>query len=222
LSLVPLFFPPLVRLVVGLARLASPRNWNECVDSHGRARLRDAWKSGRGLLLSALGLWLCVLLLDLVVLGLGLAVFVTLGADEGDWRAYMLGGPLLLLCCIYAAVVSVLFQLALQSLVQNQRGVASALQHGWRLAQLDAWATLRAALVDCALSAALAALGFLVKHASALCFMTPAVVAYVLLTAIAGVARALYWARVYRALGGLTPEDGVPGLPQLEAAATEA
>jgi hypothetical protein len=43
-----------------------------------------------------------------------------------------------------------------------------------------------------------------------------------LLTAIAGVARALYWARVYRALGGLTPEDGVPGLPQLEAPATEA
>ena len=27
-----------------------------------------------------------------------------------------------------------------------------------------------------------------------------------------GVTRASYWARMYRELGGLSPEDGVPGL----------
>ena len=36
--------------------------------------------------------------------------------------------------------------------------------------------------------------------------------AWVLLTGFAGVARAGYWARAYRALGGLSPDDGVPGL----------
>jgi hypothetical protein len=34
------------------------------------------------------------------------------------------------------------------------------------------------------------------------------------LTGFAGVTRAAYWARAYRALGGLSPDDGVPGLPQ--------
>ena len=209
-TLTPLFVPPIVLLVAGLARLASPRNWSERVAQHGRLRLRDAWTAGRGLFGATLGLWLCLLLLDLVVLGIGLIVFRSLGGHE-DWRAYVFGGPLLLFCCVYAVVVSVLFQLALQSLAQNQRGVASAIQHSWRLTQNDSWATLRAALVDCALSAALAGLSFLVSFGGTWNF-APLSLAYLVLTAIAGVARALYWARVYRALGGLTPEDGVPGL----------
>jgi len=209
-TLTPLFVPPIVLLVAGLARLASPRNWTECLAKHGKVRLRDAWGAGRGLFGATLGLWLCLLLLDLVVLGIGLFVFRGLGGHE-DWRAYVLGGPLLLFCCIYAVVVSVLFQLALQSLAQNQRGVASAIQHSWKLTQNDSWATLRAALVDCALSAALAGVGFLVTPGDSGQF-SPLGLPYLVLTAIVGVARALYWARVYRSLGGLTPEDGVPGL----------
>ena len=67
------------------------------------------------------------------------------------------------------------------------------------------------ALCYCALSAALAGLSFLVSFGGTWNF-APVSLAYLVLTAIAGVARALYWARVYRALGGLTPEDGVPGL----------
>ncbi len=203
-TLLPFMLPPLMLFVVGLARLSSPQNWSACIARLGRARLRDALVSGRGLLWSTLGLWSCVLLLDLAVLGLGATVFISLGGEGNTWRAYVLGGPLLLFCCAYAAVVSVLFQLALHSLAQNRRGVVSALQHAWRLTQNDPWATLRAALVDCALSAVLAILGF--THSG------PIFVVGVMLGAIAGVARALYWGRVYRALGGLTPEDGVPGV----------
>ena len=212
--LLPFLFPPLMLLVVGLARLSEQKNWDECVARHGRARLRDAWAAGRGLLGATFGLWICVLLLDLVVLGVGVLVFRG-GADQRpDWPSYLIGGPLLLFCCAYATVISVLFQLALHSLAQNRRGVVSALQHGWKLAQNDPWATLRAALVDCALSLALWA--FAVGGIPiACCFSWLVAIAYVMLTAIAGVARALYWGRVYRALGGLTPEDGVPGLPPI-------
>lgn len=203
-SLLPLALPPLMLLVVGLARLSSPGNWSRCVERGGRVHLRDALKEGRGLFGSTLGLWLCVLLLDLAVLGFGLVVFDSLGGEQPGWRAYVFGGPLLLFCCAYAAVVSVLFQLALHSLAQNRRGVVSALQHAWRLAQNDPWATFRAALVDCVFSGVIALLGLV--DTDVVVFLVGC------LGAIAGVARALYWGQVYRELGGLTPEDGVPGI----------
>ncbi|MEO6709222.1 MAG: hypothetical protein ABI054_14630 [Planctomycetota bacterium] len=203
-TLLPFLLPPLMLLVAGLARISSPWTWNECVARHGRVRLRDALAAGRGLLWSTFGLWICVLLLDLAVLGLGMTVFHSLGGQDRGWRAYLIGGPLLLFCCAYAAVVSVLFQLALHSLAQNRRGVVSALQHAWRLTLNDPWATLRATLVDCAISAVVALL--------ALSDSEPIVITGVVLGAITGVARALYWGRVYRLLGGLTPEDGVPGV----------
>lgn len=212
LSFVPILLPPLVRMVVGLARLAEPRRWNEAVASRGAARLSDLWAQGLGITASTLGLWLCVLLLDLSILGLGLFVFWALGGDEHDWRAYLIGGPFLLFCCAYATVVSVLFQLSLQSLAQNQRGVVSALQHGWRLARNDGWATFRAALLDFGLSAVLGSLAALVGFEPFWCFSSVTSILYACLSGIVGVARALYWARIYRVLGGLAPEDGVPGL----------
>ncbi len=217
-ALLPFLMPPLMLIVVGLARLSAPKHWNDCVTRHGRARLRDALAAGKGLLWSTFGLWLCVLLLDLTVLGVGLLAFQWRSPGRPDFILYLVGGPLLLFCCAYAAVVSVLFQLALHSLAQNRRGVVSALQHAWKLAQNDPWATFRAALVDCALSFVLWSILAAGSHFnSGIALLITA--AHVMLTAIAGVARALYWGRVYRALGGLTPEDGVPGLPPIPAAA---
>ncbi len=211
-TLLPFLVPPLMLFVVGLARLSTPRGWDAAVERNGRARLRDAWTAGKGLLWPTYGLWICVLLLDLIVLG-GSYLVLSSVADQGATTvAYLIGGPLLLFSCAYAAVISVLFQLALHSLAQNRRGVVSALQHGWRLAQNDPWATVRSALVDCALSLALWAL-IAFGARIIFCFLPFLWVAHACLTAITGVARALYWGRVYRALGGLTPEDGVPGLP---------
>ena len=212
LTFAPMVFPPLVRLIVGLARLAEPRRFAPCVEAHGRARLRDAWREGRGLVLPTLGLWCCVLLLDLALLSASVLVFQLLGGGERDWRAYLIGGPMLLFACAYAAVVSVLFQLALQSLAQNQRGVVSALQHGWRLARHDGWATARGALIDVASSMVLAVIGALIEKSAFTCLSFVAGAPYVGLMGILGVARALFWGRLYRVLGGLAPEDGVPGL----------
>ncbi len=217
-TLLPFLLPPLMLIVVGLARLSAPKNWNDCVARHGRARLRDALAAGKGLLWSTFGLWLCVLLLDVTVLGVGLLVFRWHSPGRPLFISYVFGGPLLLFCCAYAAVVSVLFQLALHSLAQNRRGVVSALQHAWKLAQNDPWASFRAALVDCALSLVLWTILAAGSHFNF--GLAPIITAaHVILTAIAGVARALYWGRVYRALGGLTPEDGVPGLPPIPSAA---
>lgn len=205
-TLLPFFFPPLMLLVAGLARLSSRVSWESALARRGRVRLRDAWAAGRGLLWPTLGLWFSVLLLDLAALGAGLAVFESLAGESRGWHAYVFGGPLLLFCGAYAAVVSVLFQLAIQSLAQNRRGVVSALQHAWKLVQNDPWATFRAALVDCALTGVVALLGLSSSHAFSLFALV--------LGAIVGVGRALYWATIYRALGGLTPEDGVPGMSQ--------
>jgi hypothetical protein len=41
---------------------------------------------------------------------------------------------------------------------------------------------------------------------------------WVAILGFAGVTRAAYWARMYRELGGLSPEDGVPGLANPNAA----
>jgi len=107
---------------------------------------------------------------------------------------------------IYALLLSVLYQLGLQSLAQNRRGVASAVRHAWRIARHDPWATFRAVVVD-----------FLL-------YVTTTMIAIVLFATVigapfglgmlgfAGTTRACYWARTYRVLGGLSAEDRIPGL----------
>jgi hypothetical protein len=117
--------------------------------------------------------------------------------------------PFLLLVMAYAAVLMVLNQLALHSLAHNRRGVASALTHAWRLVRASPLGATRAAVVDLVLffSVLLAAkilTGLLGDGLDGLILLA--------LLGFAGVARAGYWARTYRALGGLGHADRVPGL----------
>jgi len=110
---------------------------------------------------------------------------------------------------LYAATLGALNQLALQSLVFNRRGPASALAHAWRLVRHDPWAITRALLVDVGLA--------LLVDVGLQLFLSdwyPIVVNFLegVLLAITGVARSCYWARLYTSLGGLRAVDGVPGL----------
>jgi hypothetical protein len=203
-----LLFLLVFRPVVGLARLSDP--------ARGAARpptLREVWREGKGLALVAFGLWAMLLALlfaaMLVLIGpvVALMKMPGLGTFARVFAALLL--PALVLILTYAAVLMVLNQLALHSLAHNQRGAASALTHAWRLVRADPMGALRASVVDFVLFVTVMAI---VRVAGV---VLPSLLEDLLALALygfVGVARAGYWARAYRALGGLSPADGVPGL----------
>lgn len=217
------------RLSVGLARIAPPEVWGRLRATLGKVRLSQAWRAGSGLALSALGLALLaswMLVLPVLALGLPLALLFDAAekAASGGGEALvgtLLGLPLLALLASLSVVLSAVHQLALLSLAHNRRGVASALIHGWRLTREDPWASGRTLAVDAVLSLTV----FLLYSAasavlSALGLAPLAWIAIQLpLLGYLGVVRAGYWARAYRALGGLSPDDSVPGLAAHSASA---
>ena len=121
--------------------------------------------------------------------------------------------PIVAFLLFYLLLLNLLFQIALHSLAQNRRGAASALTHAWRIAKNDPWATARATLVDFLLYATVLLIAFSLSAVLVMTCLIPVAMALLLATSgFLGVTRACYWARAYRALGGLSPEDQIPGL----------
>lgn len=229
LLLLPLVFL-WARLNAGLARLAPPEMWRRHGDAGGPPGLGDAWVAGRGMTksvfwmrvsLGALRLGLIVLMSMPTIFAWG--VIAELGsADVADVALAVLALPLLALLLVYNLLLSMLLQLGLHSLAHNRRGVASALQHAWSLVRHDPWAASRALVGELVIWSTVSILSLAVVLALGLAaaligpLVIPAgIVAGLGLVAVAGlvgVARALFWSRAYRALGGLSPDDGVPGL----------
>ena len=214
---------PLFRMTAGLARVGPASAWQAACRGKRTPPLRTIWAEGKGLAVSTFGLWaqLALMIAGAAFLG-SLPVSALARAIENpsdDLQAAAVMGallvPIVIVLAGYAIVLSVLNQFALHSLAHNRRGVYSALLHGWRIMRNDGWATARAVLVDLILLITVA-LGWaafsgfgngLGKTGRDL-----AVIVNLVLTGFAGVTRAGYWARAYRALGGLAPDDGVPGL----------
>lgn len=209
--------PPLLwllfRLVAGLARVSPPVVWQRSCAGRPAPALRRVFAAGKGLTLGALGLWLLLfatMVLVVTALALPFAAAVEILALD-DATTAVLFSPLLAFLVVYGVLLSVLHQLALHSLVHNRRGVASALLHAWRIARASPRDTFRAAVGDAVLSLSVyLASALLAGILGALPLVDTLPQLAVL--GIAGVARAGYWARAYRALGGLSPDDGVPGL----------
>jgi len=224
LGLLPLVLL-LCRPIVGLAKVSDPLYAESSVElvaagSSGvqvarDVRLRRIWAEGKGLAMMAFGLWGMLLLLlfgaMLVLIGPVVAFLKLFGLARFSPLSLGLILPALVLVLIYAAVLMVLNQLALHSLAHNRRGVASALTHAWRLVRASPLGTLRATLVDFVLFlSVLVASGI---FAETLFGDTPlGTLIFLGLSGFAGVTRAGYWARTYRALGGLSSADKVPGL----------
>jgi hypothetical protein len=122
--------------------------------------------------------------------------------------------PVLFVLLSYAIVLQVLNQLALHSLAHNRRGVASALTHAWRLIRTSPWCAARATVVDLVLFLSVAALHSSLAHFFRVTGLAGPLEWLVLLAVagFAGVTRAAFWARAYRALGGLSAADQIPGL----------
>ncbi len=220
------------RSIAGLARVSDPLLWEQAArgssekgsaefdlveELRGRrsARLRTVWKAGMGLGLVALGLWLVLFFLLfgalIVLMGPVVALVKVLGLSEFDvlFAGFLL--PVLFLLILYAVVLMVLNQLALHSLAHNRRGMASALTHAWRLVRASPMIATRATLLEIVLFGSVLLLGGIVRttfHP----FGPLASIGVFLLFGFAGVTRAGFWARTYRALGGLSSSDRVPGL----------
>ena len=218
-----MLFLPFFRLVAGLARIGPARAWTAATAGRSAPRLKTVWQAGAGLMLPTFGLWLQLVLVMGGALLLGSLPAAALASAikdpaESPKTAVLLGAmivPILVVLMAYAMALSVLNQLALHSLAHNRRGVYSALLHGWRIMRNDPWATARAVMVDLVLFLTVLMAWQMFTGFSDLLGAAGAVLAWIakaLLTSFAGVARAGYWARAYRALGGLSPDDGVPGL----------
>jgi hypothetical protein len=216
ISMIVLVFP--VRLIVGLAAISTPQASSLLEREQRQPRLSDAWRAARGITLSG-----CALTLELWLMGcIGVALLVAppyfflkgleLAPESGLFAVLL--APFVGVFLVFLALLSVIYQLALSSLAHNRRGSSSALTHGWRIARQRPWATTRAALVDLVLWVMQRAL---IAVASLALLITCVGIAFIPLAVagilgFVGVTRAAYWARMYRELGGLSPEDGVPGL----------
>lgn len=226
LALFP-FWLVIFRLRVGLARIAPPAVWNRLSETFGRPRLRQAWRAGKGLTLGACGMSFMLNIMMAGVLALVIVpVMLLLDAVQSNlgqgftilaWVGILMPGTVLLTA--YAVLLSVLHQLGLQSLAHNRRGVSSALVHAWRVAKANPWGTARTVVVDLVLDLSiwvitlgLAQVLRLLVGGNSLFLLTS-----LMLMGFGGVARAGYWARAYRALGGLSPDDQVPGLQAKQA-----
>jgi len=223
LALLPLVLF-LCRPIVGLAKVSDPLYVESSVElvaaeSSGVQAAKDVHlkrvlAEGKGLALMAFGLWGMLLLLlfgaMLVLIGPVVAFLKLFDLARFSPLSAGLILPALLLVLAYAAVLMVLNQLALHSLAHNRRGVASALTHAWRLVRASPLGALRATLVDLVLFLSVA----VVAGISAAFFgeTFPGTIVFLALSGFAGVTRAGYWARTYRALGGLSSADKVPGL----------
>jgi len=206
-----------IRLIIGLAAISTPQASSLLAREDRHPRLRDAWRAARGITLSGAALTLELWLMTCI----GLALLVAppffflkgLGLEPGGVFFAAALAPFVGVFMVFLALLSVIYQLALSSLAHNRRGSNSALMHGWRIARQRPWATTRAALID---SVLWVMQWVLVGAALALvftCVLAPVVPFAVVGTfGFVGVTRASYWARMYRELGGLSPEDGVPGL----------
>jgi len=223
LVLLPVF-ALLYRMIVGLAKESDPGAWTAASDAPrssgvparrpGGPSFRTVWEAGRGLGLSACGMWLLLLgmLLAAVVLLMAPLILALRLVGLESVGPLVLGAllPGLVLVALYAIVLQVLNQLALHSLAHNHRGVGSALNHAWRLVRASPWSAMRATAVDFLLSFLLVATEFVLGRS-----LLPgglAALALVALSGFVGVTRAGYWARAYRALGGLSVSDRLPGL----------
>lgn len=200
------------RLNVGLAAVAAP-------DTGGGARtLRAVWRAGRGLGVTAFGMWLTLMGLFVGAMGFlfgpALLFVNILGLDEAPGLVSVIVAPVLLLVLGYGVVLLVLHMLALHSLAQNRRGVGSALTHAWRLIRGEPWGAVRASLVDLSLHAVVlvagAAVSLMFAHTASGEALAHGVQAVLL--GAAGATRAAFWARTYRALGGPLRSDKLPGL----------
>ncbi|HIF41688.1 MAG TPA: hypothetical protein EYQ74_11390 [Planctomycetes bacterium] len=221
----------LFRLAAGLGALSSQDHWDEARGNRPMPTLRAAWKAGRGFSRAGLGMWLLfpLMMFTATVLFVG-PIHLFMGSTDLSGLRFLgtlTAGGLIVLLMAYSFLLSILFQLSLQSLVRNRRGVGSAIQHAWRLVKAGPRRVIRAAAVDMALLLTTIILHVALLFAlpgSAASFAglsdqgsnpvvlqepsswinLPVYLALAILYGVMGCARSGFWTRAYFTLGGIS------------------
>ncbi|MCH2103186.1 MAG: hypothetical protein MK297_04135 [Planctomycetes bacterium] len=222
LLLVLIFGTPLLlatsRLFAGLASCARRDAWAQTPSPS----LAHIWARGEGMSMSSFGLS--------VLLGLmkATAILLLVGAPVLFFQGVLTGGgleehgallaviylPIAGVLILYSLVMGALHQLALHSLVENRRGMTSALRHAWRLLRVNSTLSVAYVLMELAcvlvLTLSVAAVGL---TTSFICLLAPATIFLsLMLYGFTGVLRAAFWSRAYRRLGGATSGDRLGGV----------
>lgn len=210
------------RLNAGLAACASPESWKSPEAPTKPPSLSLAWASGRGLSWSSFGVSVLLGLMQVIAFILLVGVPVTFfkgvledgSLDEGGALFAAIYLPLAGVLILYSLVIGALHQLALHSLVENRRGMTSALRHAWRLLRVNPQTSFSFLLVElcCVLVYSLTAL-VLGLSSALLCLLVPlSTLILLILRGFTGVLRAAFWARAYRQMGGATSADRLGGV----------
>lgn len=206
------------RLFAGLASCARRDAW-ELTPSPSLAHV---WASGEGMSMSSFGLSVLLGLMKLT------AILLLVGAPVLFFQGVLTGGgledhgallaviylPIAGVLILYSLVMGALHQLALHSLVENRRGMTSALRHAWRLLRVNSSLSVAYVLMELAcvlaMTLSVAAVGL---TAGFICLLAPATIFLSLtLHGFTGVLRAAFWSRAYRRLGGATSDDRLGGV----------
>lgn len=167
--------------------------------------LRRSWAEGRPLQASAAGVWLQIFGMmasgTFVLLGPLVALTVIVGPETLGPFGVVLSGIALILTLAYAAELGALHQLALASLVRHDRGVGSAVLHGWRLMRAHPRQSRRLATLEFAGRAlVLLATGL----ASYLAGILWGAAQLAILASLVGSVRCRAWSIAYPRMGGLS------------------
>ena len=227
---VPLIFLVLIlplllflgRLHAGLAACTSPKSWQSSGDPNKAPGLRSVWAKGHGMSWSSFGITVLLGMMRVIALlflvGAPVLFFqgiLTAGSIEDQSALFaVIYVPLAGILILYFLVLGALHQLALHSLVENRRGMTSALRHAWRLLRVNTPISVSYLLVEisCVLVFSLTALAIGLSTAI-VCILAPlGVLSILALRGFAGVLRAAFWARAYRDMGGATSKDAHGGI----------
>lgn len=210
------------RLQAGLAACTSPESWQSSGARNKAPGLLSVWAKGRGMSWSSfgIGVLLGVMRIIAILLLVGAPVlffqgFLTAGNIEDKSALFaVIYIPLAGVLILYFLILGALHQLALHSLVENRRGMTSALRHAWRLLRVNTPISVSYLLVEisCVLVISLTALAVGLSTAI-VCILAPLGFLTILaLQGFAGVLRAAFWARAYRSMGGSTSKDAHGGI----------
>lgn len=209
------------RLSVGLAACSMPETWQQLGGGDQPPGLQSAWQAGEGMTWSAFGIRVLLGLMRIVallVVGLPALFFQDFlpEVDTGglSFLLAIVYLPLAGILILYFIVLAALHQLALHSLVQNRRGMTSALQHAWRLFRVEAPISISYLLVEASCVLVFLLVAWAVHLISPLfcCMCLLPMLILLALEAFQGVLRAAFWARAYRQMGGATSSDTIGGI----------
>lgn len=178
-------------------------------DPERPATLFRAWAEGKSVQTSAAAIWCQIFGMmasgTFILLGPLVALTALVGPEALGPFGVILSGLALVLTLAYAAELGALHQLALASLVRHDRGVGSAVLHGWRLMRARPEHMRRLAAAEFALRALTLLLAGL---ASYLAGGPWGLVQLALLASLVGSIRCRAWSLIYPRLGGLSATAG--------------